>query len=116
MDRPVRNALGLVAGIGLASVFSHPLLYVALAVLCLLQWPAAWGRSVLVAACLGALAMSATLSQQREAEIGRAGQLDDREPEELLGTVTGPTFRLPGRQQVSLQTATGKNLAHHLRR
>ena len=110
MTAPVRNALALAAGSGLASLGTtliHPLLYLlALVGLCVAHRTASVVRALALMALLGACLMSWSRWEQRAAEKNRAGQLDDREPEQLVGTVVGPTRVMPGRQQVVIETGS----------
>ncbi|MCP4447759.1 MAG: DNA internalization-related competence protein ComEC/Rec2 [Myxococcales bacterium] len=99
----------MASGIGLAAwlpILIHPLLYFLAAVLSWRHLSHSSGRAPVIALLLGAGLMTWSLSTQRAAEEYRAPLLDDREDEELEGSIVGPTHEMPGREQVSLQTAS----------
>lgn len=107
----VRIALGLIAGIATAELLPYPMSpagWAAALLLLLVSISPSSRRTVLIAALIGAFALSFSKRQQALAEDHHRESLDQREGLLLEGRVGGVPRVWPGRQQVLLHTAEAR--------
>lgn len=107
MHVSIRIALGLMAGIVGADILPStvsPLVWLAGLLLVLVSTTPSVGRSLVIAALIGASSLSISLWQQGQAEDHYDELLDTREAHLLEGRVDGLAVVMPGRQQVRLLT------------
>ncbi len=111
MQVSVRIALGLMAGIAGAELSPYPMSpigWAAAALVVVVLIPPSIRRTALIAALIGASALSFSKGQQELAVDHHSATLDQREQTLLEGRVAGIPKVWPGRQQVLLQTANAR--------